>query len=64
MLSIDIMPPTAVWGSMVSDARDHRAIWPILSIAPGLVLMLVVFAFNMVGDGIKDALDPRLRGIL
>jgi ABC-type dipeptide/oligopeptide/nickel transport system permease subunit len=37
---------------------------PVLSIAPGLAIMLVVFAFNMLGDGLRDALDPRLRGTL
>jgi ABC-type dipeptide/oligopeptide/nickel transport system permease subunit len=37
---------------------------PIQSIAPGLAIMIVVFAFNMVGDGLRDALDPRLRGTL
>jgi ABC-type dipeptide/oligopeptide/nickel transport system permease subunit len=37
---------------------------PILSVAPGLAIMLVVFAFNMIGDGLRDALDPRLRGTL
>jgi ABC-type dipeptide/oligopeptide/nickel transport system permease subunit len=63
-LGIGILPPTAAWGSMVSDARDYLSILPILSIAPGLALMLVVFAFNMIGDGLRDALDPRLRGII
>jgi ABC-type dipeptide/oligopeptide/nickel transport system permease subunit len=63
-LSIGITPPTAAWGSMVSEARDYLSVLPILSFAPGLALMLVVFAFNMVGDGLRDALDPRLRGIL
>jgi len=63
-LSIGITPPTAAWGSMVSEARDYLAVFPILSFAPGMALMLVVFAFNMVGDGLRDALDPRLRGIL
>jgi len=63
-LGIGIMPPTAAWGNMVSEARNYLAIRPILSFAPGLALMLVVFAFNMVGDGLRDALDPRLRGIL
>jgi len=63
-LGIGIMPPTPAWGSMVSDARDYLSVLPILSFAPGLALMPVVFAFNMVGDGLRDALGPRLRGIL
>src|SRR4030043_76611 len=60
-LGIGITPPTAAWGSMVSDAREYLMVMPILSFAPGMALMLVVFAFNMVGDGLRDALDPRLR---
>jgi len=63
-LGIGITPPTPAWGSMVSDGRDYLLQLPILSFAPGLALMLVVFAFNMVGDGLRDALDPRLRGQL
>jgi ABC-type dipeptide/oligopeptide/nickel transport system permease subunit len=63
-LGIGITPPTAAWGSMVNDARQYLLVLPILSFAPGLALMLVVFAFNMVGDGLRDAMDPRLRGLL
>ncbi|HSW57863.1 MAG TPA: ABC transporter permease [Dehalococcoidales bacterium] len=63
-LGIGILPPTAAWGSMVNDGRQYLLVLPILSFAPGFALMLVVFAFNMVGDGLRDALDPRLRGQL
>jgi peptide/nickel transport system permease protein len=63
-LGIGITPPTAAWGSMVNDGRQYLLTLPILSFAPGLALMLVVFAFNMVGDGLRDALDPRLRGAI
>jgi peptide/nickel transport system permease protein len=63
-LGIGIQAPTAAWGSMVNDGRDYLLSLPILSFAPGLAIMLVVFAFNMVGDGLRDALDPRLRGQL
>ncbi|TBL76301.1 ABC transporter permease [Paenibacillus thalictri] len=63
-LGIGIQPPTAAWGSMVSDGRNYLTDLPIMSLAPGLAIMLVVFAFNMVGDGLRDALDPRLRGRL
>jgi peptide/nickel transport system permease protein len=63
-LGIGIEPPTAAWGSMVNDGRDYLLTVPILSFAPGLAIMLLVFAFNMVGDGLRDALDPRLRGLL
>ena len=63
-LGIGIRPPGAAWGSMVSDGYRYLLSNPWLSFAPGLAIMLVVFAFNMVGDGMRDALDPRLRGIL
>lgn len=63
-LGIGVEAPIAAWGSMVSDGRDYLLRAPILSFAPGLTLMLVVFSFNMVGDGLRDALDPRLRGVL
>ena len=63
-LGIGIEPPTAAWGSMVSDGYQYMLSNPILSFAPGIAIMLVVFSFNMVGDGLRDALDPRLRGIL
>jgi peptide/nickel transport system permease protein len=63
-LGIGIKPPDAAWGSMVSEGYKFLLKAPILSIAPGLAIMLVVFAFNMVGDGLRDALDPKLRGTL
>ncbi len=63
-LGIGISPPTAAWGSMINSGREYLLIRPILSFAPGFVIMLVVLSFNMVGDGLRDALDPRLRGTL
>jgi peptide/nickel transport system permease protein len=63
-LGIGISPPTATWGAMVSDGFPYLLTNPLLSFVPGLAIMLVVFAFNMVGDGLRDALDPRLRGTL
>jgi ABC-type dipeptide/oligopeptide/nickel transport system permease subunit len=63
-LGIGIAPPGAAWGSMINDGRSYLLTNPMLSFAPGLAIMLVVFAFNIVGDGLRDALDPRLRGLL
>ena len=63
-LGIGIGAPQAAWGSMVNDGYKYLLSNPILSVAPGLAIMLVVFAFNLVGDGLRDALDPRLRGFL
>ena len=63
-LGIGIEPPGAAWGAMVNEGYRYLLKIPILSFAPGFAIMLVVFAFNMVGDGLRDALDPRLRGTL
>jgi peptide/nickel transport system permease protein len=63
-LGVGIQPPTATWGSMISDGYKYLITNPVLSIAPGGAIMLTVFGFNMIGDGLRDALDPRLRGKL
>lgn len=63
-LGVGITPPTPVWGRMVNDGYRYLLTNPELSMAPGLAVMLVVFGFNMMGDGLRDALDPRLRGII
>jgi peptide/nickel transport system permease protein len=63
-LGIGIIPPTATWGSMVAGGYKVLLSNPVISFAPGICILLVVLAFNMVGDGLRDALDPRLRGTL
>jgi peptide/nickel transport system permease protein len=63
-LGIGINPPTPAWGAMVNAGYRYLLSDPILSFAPGVAIMLVVFAFNMAGDGLRDALDPRLRGTI
>jgi len=63
-LGIGIQPPNAAWGTMVNDGRSYLLTSPLLSAAPGIAIMLVVFSFNMIGDGLRDALDPRLRGTI
>jgi len=63
-LGIGVNPPGAAWGAMVSEGYRYLLTNPVLSFAPGFAIMLVVFAFNMVGDGLRDALDPRLRGTI
>jgi peptide/nickel transport system permease protein len=63
-LGIGILPPTATWGGMVSSGQRFIFTNPLLSFMPGVAILLVVLAFNMVGDGFRDALDPRLRGSL
>lgn len=61
-LGLGIMPPTPAWGGLCNDGQKYLMMRPLLSIAPGLAIMILVFAFNMVGDGLRDALDPKLRG--
>jgi peptide/nickel transport system permease protein len=61
-LGIGIVPPMCAWGSMVNDGYKYLLSNPILSFAPGLAIMLVVFGFNMMGDGLRDSLDPKLKG--
>lgn len=63
-LGIGIREPTVAWGSLVNDGYKYVFNRPILSFAPGFAIIIVVYAFNMVGDGLRDALDPRLRGTL
>jgi peptide/nickel transport system permease protein len=61
-LGLGVQPPTASWGLMVSTGRDVLLVAPHVATVPGLAIMLAVLAFNRVGDGLRDALDPRLRG--
>jgi peptide/nickel transport system permease protein len=56
-------PPTAEWGVMISEGRNYIATHPWLSLFPGLAILFTVAAFNLIGDGLRDALDPRLRGM-
>jgi len=63
-LGIGISPPTPSWGSMINDGQQYLLDIPIISFAPGVALMFTIFAFNMIGDGLRDALDPSLRGTL
>jgi peptide/nickel transport system permease protein len=63
-LGIGILPPTATWGNMVSSGYRFLLTNPLMSFAPGCAILLIVLSFNMAGDGLRDALDPRLRGIV
>jgi len=60
-LGLGVQPPMASWGLMVSTGRDVLLVAPHVATVPGLAIMLAVLAFNLVGDGLRDALDPRLR---
>ena len=60
-LGLGIQPPTPEWGSMLSDGRQFLRNAPHITIFPGLAIVVVVMALNMLGDGLRDALDPKLR---
>ena len=59
-LGLGVQPPTASWGLMVATGRNVLLVAPHVATIPGLAIMLAVLAFNLVGDGLRDALDPRL----
>lgn len=63
-LGLGINPPMASWGGMVSDGNTFLNTNPVIAIVPGIFVFLIVLCFNMVGDAVRDALDPRLRGTL
>jgi peptide/nickel transport system permease protein len=58
-LGLGVQPPTATWGNMLNDAYSHLASEPWMWFYPGLLILLIVLAINFVGDGLRDALDPR-----
>jgi peptide/nickel transport system permease protein len=60
-LGLGVPPPTAEWGSMLQNSLQWASMAPHVMIVPGLSLMLVVFGFNVMGDGLRDAMDPRLN---
>jgi peptide/nickel transport system permease protein len=61
-LGLGVPPPTPSWGLMVSSGRDFLVVAPHIATVPGLAIMVAVLGFNLLGDGLRDALDPRLRG--
>lgn len=61
VIGLGIQPPTPEWGAMLSSGRDYMTHYPHLVIFPGLVIFVCVFFFNLLGDGLRDAIDPKLR---
>lgn len=61
-IGIGVNPPTPSWGSMISDGAQVIRTYPNQAVFPALALAVTMFAFNFLGDGLRDALDPRLRG--
>ncbi len=60
-LGLGVQRPTPSWGGMLADGRAHIRNYPHIAIAPGIMIFLTVLAFNLIGDGLRDALDPRQR---
>jgi ABC-type dipeptide/oligopeptide/nickel transport system permease subunit len=60
-LSLGIQQPTASWGNLLSSAPDYYLTQPWLMVWPGLFILLTTLAFNLLGDGLRDAFDPRAR---
>lgn len=60
-IGLGVQPPTPEWGSMLANSRDQMRYYPHLVIFPGLAIIFSVMALNLIGDGLRDALDPRLR---
>ena len=59
-LGLGAQPPTSDWGTMLGDGRDLLTVAPHVSLVPGVAIFVVVMSLNFVGDGLRDALDPRL----
>ena len=60
-IGLGVQPPTPEWGYMISEARNVMRQYPTHAIYPGVCIMIAVLACNLLGDGLRDALDPRLK---
>ena len=58
-LGLGLQPPTPTWGQMLADGQSYYATAPWMIAVPGIALLTTTVAFNLVGDGLRDALDPR-----
>lgn len=60
-VGLGLQPPISEWGSMLSDARTYIRVYPYMMVSPAVAIALTVFCLNSLGDGLRDALDPKLR---
>ncbi len=60
-LSIGVQPPNASWGTIIEDGQALIYTRPLVAIAPGIAIVITVLALNVLGDGVRDALDPRAK---
>jgi len=63
LLGLGVQPPTSDWGTMLASGRQYLSAPPHTSLLPGLVIFFTVLGFNLLGDGLRDALDPRMREV-
>jgi glutathione transport system permease protein len=61
-LGLGAQPPTPEWGAMLNEARADMVIAPHVALFPSMAIFLTVLAFNLLGDGLRDALDPKIKG--
>jgi peptide/nickel transport system permease protein len=61
-LGVGVQPPTPSWGTILNEGKEFLALAPWVSLFPGAFIMLSVLSFNIIGDGLRDALDPRIGG--
>jgi peptide/nickel transport system permease protein len=61
-IGVGTPPPTPSWGNMLAEGREHISVAWWLTVIPGLSIMATVLGLNLLGDGLRDLLDPRLRG--
>ena len=61
-LGVGVQPPESSWGLLVSAGKDYLFQAPMVAVAPGVAILIAVLAFNFVGDGLRDALDPSMKG--
>lgn len=62
-IGLGAQPPTASWGRMLADSQTLAMIAPHVALVPGLVIVMMVLGLNLLGDGLRDLLDPRLKGV-
>jgi peptide/nickel transport system permease protein len=60
-LGLGVQPPTADWGTMIASGRQYISVAPHVATLPGMAIFFTVLGFNLMGDGLRDALDPRLK---
>ena len=58
-LGLGVLPPAPSWGHMIASGRNYLTVYPWMALTPGIALMLTTIAFNFLGDGLRDVLDPK-----